>query len=74
MVNPQIIIRTILLISTISLGLAEFIFNPKAISNIVLSSLETKTVYYSTVSEDNKYAFVSMQDGNIYVLSLSDIQ
>ena len=68
------IIRTMFLISAITLGLAEYIFNPKAISTIVLNSIETKTVYFFAVSDDNKYAFVSMQDGNIYVLSLSDIQ
>jgi len=60
MARSQIIIRIIFLISAITLGLAEFIFNPKAISTIVLSSLENKTVFYFSVSDDSKHAFVSM--------------
>ena len=69
-----VIFQIILLIPTITLCLAEYIFNPKAISSIVLSSIEKKTVFFFSVSDDSQYAFVSMQDGNVYVLSLSDIQ
>jgi len=67
-------LRIILLITAITVCFAEYIFNPKAISSILLSSREKKTVFFFTVSDDSKYAFVSMQDGNIYVVSLSDIQ